>query len=374
MKNLLVGNGINIQFNRTDYTTQAIVLRILEEFDAPDFPTHVITTEPTLQKIYMGNLFLYARQALEGRFDNVATCSSEKIALADFIERYKDSKNSLRITDIGFEDYYLIHDLVCHKFGIMNPEQYEIREALRFSYLYAIYNHGKLNLLHNQYSNSFKDYLKSFDNIFSTNYDSNIELSTGKDVYHIHGQFNRLSETYNPNSFRNQLQDKPMEDMGIDLDYSYIYSTAISTYCGDYKQYYINQGILANSATEKLAEAYLNNEDVRNDVEKWEQSTNPILLNLADSVKLKARNPKYRFQEDYPLQKLKEMTGSLTILGLSPYNDYHIFELIDNANLDECIYYYFSASEKGRVETIFPSLKVSNRLKFESVQNFWGDM
>ncbi|WP_023976842.1 hypothetical protein [Clostridium beijerinckii] len=31
MEHLLVGNGINIQFNHTDYTTQSIVLRILEE-------------------------------------------------------------------------------------------------------------------------------------------------------------------------------------------------------------------------------------------------------------------------------------------------------------------------------------------------------
>lgn len=30
MNNLLVGNGINIQFNKTDYTTQQIVLRILK--------------------------------------------------------------------------------------------------------------------------------------------------------------------------------------------------------------------------------------------------------------------------------------------------------------------------------------------------------
>ena len=30
MNNLLVGNGINIQFNKKDYTTQQLVLRILK--------------------------------------------------------------------------------------------------------------------------------------------------------------------------------------------------------------------------------------------------------------------------------------------------------------------------------------------------------
>lgn len=40
MNNLLVGNGINIQFNKTDYTTQQIVLRILKNCDRDDFPSH----------------------------------------------------------------------------------------------------------------------------------------------------------------------------------------------------------------------------------------------------------------------------------------------------------------------------------------------
>ena len=33
MNNLLVGNGINIQFNKKDYTTQQLVLRIIKNCD-----------------------------------------------------------------------------------------------------------------------------------------------------------------------------------------------------------------------------------------------------------------------------------------------------------------------------------------------------
>ena len=42
MKHLLAGNGINIQFDNENYTTQQILLRILKNCDKPDFPTHVI--------------------------------------------------------------------------------------------------------------------------------------------------------------------------------------------------------------------------------------------------------------------------------------------------------------------------------------------
>lgn len=374
MNNLLVGNGINIQFNKNDYTTQSIVLRILEDLDEDDFPSHIIVDEPILQKEYIGRLFLFARKAIEGYFNDYTTCTAEKIALVDFIERYKDKKSSLRITDIGFEDYYLIHDLVCHKYGIVNPEQYFVRESLRFSYLYAIYNRGKLNLLYKQYSDSFKNFLLGFDSIFTTNYDSNIEAATGKEVFHIHGQFDRMSEAYNPESFRNQMNDAPIADTIIDLEYRYLYSTALSTYCGDYKQYQIKQKELANSAVEKLADSYISNMTVRDDVDKWEASNNQLVVNMANAIKLKIARPELRFQEDYPINELMNISGSLTILGLSPYNDYHLFDIIDNADLSECIYYFLSSSERDKVKSIFPKLNASGKLRFRSVENFWRTM
>ena len=61
MKNLLVGNGINIQFDNQSYTTTEIVLRLLKNCDRDDFPSHIIVNEPYLLKNYIGQLFLEAR-------------------------------------------------------------------------------------------------------------------------------------------------------------------------------------------------------------------------------------------------------------------------------------------------------------------------
>ena len=69
MKNLLVGNGINIQFNKSDYTTQQIVLRILKNCDRDDFPSHIIVNFPYLLKNYIGQLYLEAREILAGSYD-----------------------------------------------------------------------------------------------------------------------------------------------------------------------------------------------------------------------------------------------------------------------------------------------------------------
>ncbi|APC40831.1 hypothetical protein [Clostridium estertheticum] len=372
MRNLLVGNGINIQYDNVSYTNQNIVLRILTALDESDYPYDFIVNEPLLLKYYLGRLFLFAREMLDGVIDDSITCTAERKALGDFKERYKTRKKSLRITDIGFEDYYLVHDLVCHKFKIINPEQYTIRESMRMSYLFSIYNHGKLNLLHEKYSDSFKTFLSNFDNIFSTNYDNNIEAGVGKHVYHIHGQFDRLSEVYNPSSFRNQLHDNPLEGIPNDPTYDYLHSTALSTYCGDYKQYQIKQASLANEAVNKMTNAYLSNELVSKDVDSWENENNKLIVNFADAIKIKVTNPNLRFQEDYSIEEFRSITGTLSILGLSPYNDYHLFEIIDNAKINECIYYFFDSSECNIIEKLLLKLKAEKKLEFKSVKEFWG--
>lgn len=371
MKNLLVGNGINIQYD-TSYTTTNIVLRLLTDTEKTDYPTEYITDDPLKLKVYIGKLFLYTREMISGAFDKYTISTAEIKALDDFKERYKASIKGLRIADIGFEDYYLIHDLVCHKFGITNPEQYIIREVMKMAYFHAIYNNGKLNELYKHYSDTFLKYLLQFDNIFTTNYDNNMELATGKNVYHIHGQFDRYSEVYNPESFRNQLDDKPLTGIPNEIEFMYLHSTALSTHCGDYKQFQINQSSLANSAVEKMAEAYIEQDSIRKDIESWDKDSNKLVANLANSIKVKVKNPNLRFQEDYAVDEIKSIHGIVEILGLSPYNDYHIFENINNSNVDKCIYFYFNESECKRIEKLLP--KLVGKLEFKNVKEFWAVM
>lgn len=128
-----------------------------------------------------------ARDVIGGQYDRYANCSAERASLKSFREQYASQIRTLRMTDIGFEDYYLLHDLCCHKNGIINPEQFYGREALRIFYLFAIYNDGKVNELYRLYPEKFVNYLRQFDSIFTTNYDSNVDSVVENPVYHIHG-------------------------------------------------------------------------------------------------------------------------------------------------------------------------------------------
>lgn len=371
MNNLLVGNGINIQFNKKDYTTQQLVLRILKNCDREDFPSHIIVNFPYLLKNYIGQLFLEARDILEDKYDSYTNCFAEVESLKSFKKRYKDKINILRITDIGFEDYYLIHDLVCHKTNTQNPKQYYIREAMRIAYLYAIYNDGKINTLYQEYPRKFIDYLIGFDNIFTTNYDLNVELATQKQVYHIHGQFDKKSDVYFLNSFRNQLPDAPIKEIEIDENYFYLYSNALTTHSGAYKELQIKQISQANSVVEKMAMAYNNDPKIKQEVDSWTIEANKLTANMGYAIQLKAVNPSLTFSDNYHFDIFKNITGTLQILGLSPWNDFHIFESVNDSDIDKCVYYYFDESECDKIKELLPELNVQGKIEFLSVKAFW---
>lgn len=371
MNNLLVGNGINIQFNKKDYTTQQLVLRILKNCDREDFPSHIIVNFPYLLKNYIGQLFLEARDILEDKYDSYTNCFAEVESLKSFKKRYKDKINILRITDIGFEDYYLIHDLVCHKTNTQNPKQYYIREAMRIAYLYAIYNDGEINTLYQEYPRKFIDYLIGFDNIFTTNYDLNVELATQKQVYHIHGQFDKKSDVYLLNSFRNQLPDAPIKEIEIDENYFYLYSNALTTHSGAYKELQIKQISQANSVVEKMAMAYNNDPKIKQEVDSWTIEANKLTANMGYAIQLKAVNPSLTFSDNYHFDIFKNITGTLQILGLSPWNDFHIFESVNDSDIDKCVYYYFDESECDKIKELLPELNVQGKIEFLSVKAFW---
>lgn len=371
MNNLLVGNGINIQFNKKDYTTQQLVLRILKNCDREDFPSHIIVNFPYLLKNYIGQLFLEARDILEDKYDSYTNCFAEVESLKSFKKRYKDKINILRITDIGFEDYYLIHDLVCHKTNTQNPKQYYIREAMRIAYLYAIYNDGKINTLYQEYPRKFIDYLIGFDNIFTTNYDLNVELATQKQVYHIHGQFDKKSDVYLLNSFRNQLPDAPIKEIEIDENYFYLYSNALTTHSGAYKELQIKQISQANSVVEKMAMAYNNDPKIKQEVDSWTIEANKLTANMGYAIQLKAVNPSLTFSDNYHFDIFKNITGTLQILGLSPWNDFHIFESVNDSDIDKCVYYYFDESECDKIKELLPELNVQGKIEFLFVKAFW---
>ena len=73
----------------------------------------------------------------------------------------------------------------------------------------------------------------------------------------------------------------------------------------------------------------------------------------------------------HSIKEFQEITGELIIFGLSPYNDYHLFEIINNAALEKCIFFYYNDSECERIKLLLPQLNAEKRLVFQSAKKFW---
>ena len=92
------------------------------------------------------------------------------------------------------EDWFF----VVHMFFLKNfdLEEHRISAMQGFEHLIldAIYNSGKIQEIYKEMKKykKVKRFFNSFDNIYTLNYDNNIENLTQKKVYHLHGDFSVL--------------------------------------------------------------------------------------------------------------------------------------------------------------------------------------
>ena len=369
MKNLVVGNGINIQFGGSDNTNKSIIIRAIRNCKELDFPKHIIVDDPDLMLTMIGHLFLEVQSLLKDGYEKFAISSVERGGLEEFRNRYKRFPN-LKLTDIGFEDYYLIYDLFCHKNKINSSEKITIKNAIRSFFLHSIYNKGKINEIYTNYPAKLLKFFNNFDSIFTTNYDRNIEVFTGKQIFYLHGAFHIKKDEYNSESMRNKLSDRHTKDYIIDENYYYLYTNALTDYSGDLKTSSITQNVFANTSIEKMAKGYIENEAIRKDVDSWKNESNPILNNMYESIMLKLKYPNLKFDETYPIKQFQGISGSVVILGLSPFNDTHIFKGInENTKIDNVVYYFYDIKERDLVKTMLKNYNVT----FNNVMDFWRD-
>jgi hypothetical protein len=342
MKSILIGNGINIQYGGKAYLNENIIRRAINNILAGKFPS-VDYPQEVMRWVYELNGIFQA--VLRGEFDNYAYASFEKESLNDLKRRYETQKE-YSVYEIGLEDYFLLHDLLCTKLNVHNPQRFEIREVLKRFFIDSIYNSGKIQEIYQSFPKSLKSYLENHDKIFTTNYDQNLENFTDSKIFYLHGSFKQISETYDIESFRNQISDQPAQGFDINDHNRHLYSNAIMAYGGHLKEFASKQYEHANNAMESFAEGYKIDPKIKHEIEEWRDSSNYITQNLLEGVLLKAQNPELRFKDEYPIEVLDNIKGTLRILGLSPNNDIHLFSsIIKNEQLEKIEFYCFDENE-----------------------------
>lgn len=364
-KNILIGNGVNIQFSGKEYLNETIITRGLSRIDNDKFPNNIYPKEIGEYFVY---LFLLAIEIIKGKHDSLVVTSYERNMLPQFKMRYEKVLKSKNYTDIGFEDYFFVHTIYCRLNNIQNPDTYNFQESLKRLFIDSIFNENKINKIYTQYPNRFIDWLKSFDNVFTTNYDSNIEKAINDEVYHLHGAFHILSEIYDKSSLRNKLD---LDDYDYVEGYDYLYSNVILDFSGFGKDFLGKRSVLANNGIGKYAQGYKDgNQETKDEIDSWQNGDSVLLQNLYKAIKHKIDHPEQNFKENYFFSEFERISGELSIIGLSPNNDNHILDMIKNNNdLARIIYYYYDESDAVEVESY-----LNKKIDLIPVKEFWERM
>lgn len=285
-RNILFGNGINIEYGGFDtYSNKAIMSRLMENIKSDKY-----------KSIFTGISKSELFESIEGLFYIVKDISkwakyADGLFMQMEIERIKTSYNkSTADVDIGLEDIFIALELLSNKFKDDEQFRYKINHELQMLMLDAIYNESGINSI--GYSSKMQDFLANYSHVFTINYDTNLDRYF-KGVMHLHGRFDYLAPEYDANSlFVEENPDKNLSKNVI-TGHEYMFSNTIMSW------YWL----------EKYGH--------------W-----------IDSERI------------FGADMFKNMNGHLDIVGMSPCNDEHLFLMINQSPLKNITYYYRSDNDR----------------------------
>jgi len=206
----------------------------------------------------------------------------------------------------------------------------------------AIYNEGMLTNIHQNMNKNVKRFFAGFDNIFSLNYDCNLEALTGKDVLHLHGNYSVLADSENPDIVEGYIRQQAGQLVVID-EFRHCFCNALLDYSGELK--FRRALNIKKCAAEMDRWLELSGRD------EAEYKKQIALLKGKDEYAFKfvstyVQNPTLKVGTDYHFEALSNLEGELYIIGLSPNNDSHIFRCINESKLEKVWFYFFSEKDK----------------------------
>ena len=305
-RNILIGNGINIEFGgKEKYSNRAILQRMFTNMRAgkycPLLPACSIDQQLGLFQDFRNILVNIDRYTFPEDF---LLLDIEK-------ERVRNQyRSDTDLEDIGMEDYFLALE-----YGRREDDTedfiHQAHRELQMPILDAIYNDGEINDI--AYGEGFEKYLSSFTNVFTINYDSNLDRYRD-DVNHLHGEFSRLAAEYDVTSDYSLTNPEKCKASSVVPGFEHVYSNTIMSW------YWL----------EKYGE-WLGNESV------------------------------------FGANKFKGMQGKLEIIGMSPCNDEHLFLMINNSHVTAVDYYYHCEDDRIRMQQ-----KIKKKMTFKKVDKLWA--
>ena len=365
LKNLLLGNGINIQFGGIAYSSNFIMKRIKYRTKLDSY-NELFGNKLTGNEIVnlLENFVEEANKIRKGEYDSFATDDDTLDALKDFKGRYDTTIENAY--DIMLEDwFFVVHMFFLKNFDLEENRQSAIQGFERLI-LDAIFNSGKIQEIYKKMKQNKKvrRYFQSFDNIYTLNYDNNIENLTQKEVYHLHGDFSVLANSENENNVLGYIRKMAGETVAFE-DMKHCFCNALLNYSGRLKYKVISDSHRLIQEAENFADRYANDETFKQQVERLKEEK-PLEYSM---IMTKISHPELSMATEYHFEDFSKIEGELILIGMSPNNDAHIFDaILNNKKLTKVIFYYYDEKDRAFIETHFPK-KI---FQCEKVDILWG--
>ena len=349
METVLIGNGFNIQFSGRTYTSELILQRMKARARIGGYDKLFENTISGIEIVHvLDGLASEANRIIKGELDKFVFEKEEKAAIDDFKKRYTYIEKP---EEIMMEDWLLVAYLHSREFADDEQTQNGIKVAFHRMFLDAIYNEGKIQELYKTMGKTTKRYLQSFDNIFTVNYDNNIDKLTNHEVYHLHGSFQELQPSENDEYVFGYMY-KQKNECALIKGFEHCYCNALLEYSGDKK---IQQADLFHRMIVQFEYAIEN------------KIYSAIPKGNEEFVSLAFEHPELKVAPEYYFDNFRNIEDELVIIGLSPNNDNHILDCIKkNEKLAHVCFYCYSEQEMKAVEKL-----KDDRIKSANVNDLW---
>lgn len=351
-KSILIGNGININFGGKAYTNDFIIKRILFNARANKYES---LFDGEINGNEIANIFVelakWTNEIAAGKYDAIIP-ENEKSILEDFKNRYNWKLS--HYYEVGLEDWLFI----LHVYFLQNADIADnwssAKQGFERMMLDAIYNDGDIQNLHKVMGRPVKRWLLEFSNVFTLNYDNNVEDLIKHPVFHLHGDFRTLANSENPQTLLGYIRKTKGENVDIPEDFEHCFCNALFDYAGEHKY--------------EIACAFEKGSEGLQSLEKSGIPPAFFPAPIEELLDVHKEHPRLAFGSNYHFTEFKKITGELHIIGMSPNNDYHIFKLIDESNVDKVVFYCFTDGKPKK------GLPIHQEVEYRSVQKLWKQL
>lgn len=372
---VLIGNGLDIHVGGDDYLNKWIIVRLLAKakmgkydmlFQDSQDSNPLITGDEIIE--LFSNMVGIANKARKNEYKDLAETYGDK----DLIDALKDFERNhtceiRSIEEIGMEDWLLIFLLFLIEQGDILDQYESIKQGFERMIFDAIYCEGNIQKLHSKMNKLSKIYFSNFDNIFTLNYDDTIEKLTKCTVFHLHGDFKTKNYSENPQNALGYLRLQKGQNIWFPQQFKHCNCSAILDFSGKRKYNYATNMIKAFLKFEKLKETVKNNEIELKNIREKLPAEQHELFNIGVEKNL-------HLGHDYHFQDFEQMSGTLSIIGLAPQNDSHIFSCINKSKINSVVfYYYFGNKSDDEIEEEIKtmSLPINKPYVIKNVKVLW---